>query len=633
MRQWAEDELVIPDGGPYPGRFRPGRQPLSAIWLDLLDSGRYPRQWFTGPSQIGKTVNASVIPTLYHLFERKERVIYGIPDLNMVRDKWKDDLLPAIEASRYRDLLPTSGAGARGGTQLSLRFRNGAELRFMTGGGGDKSRAGKTSRVLVITEADGFDVSSETSREASKLEQLEARTRAFGQRRRIYCEGTVTIEEGRTWQEYLKGTATRLYVPCPLCGTWVSPEREDLHGWREADNEQQARESAYFACPTCGGKWTEDQRVAAVRRSVPVHRGQAVDDAGQVVGEHPPTTTLSYRVSAFSNLFLSTSDYGAEEWKASRERDRVNAETRQRQFVWCLPVEPVTTIVNPIDRWGLMGRIAETPKNIVPAWCNVITMAMDVHKRHITWQAIAWKSHGADSVVIAYGDAPTPWQAMPEEAAILSTLRELRDTVCATGWIDTTGRSRYPDQVWVDAGYQADRVVYQFIRESDQDRYRPILGRGVLDGVRTPNYVSPSKTGGAVKFIGEDFHLTWVPEQQVLRVDIDANAWKSFLSARITCKVDDPGAMLLYRDLPAHHEEFADQYTAEEFRTEFIEGKGEAGQWVRVRRANHYWDTGYIACTAAHLCGVRLLGVTQSAGDTAVAVVETAVHGSFWNRE
>jgi hypothetical protein len=67
-----------------------------------------------------------------------------VPSLDMVKDKWEEDLLPAIEASsRYRDLLPRRGEGSRGGNVESrVQFQNGATLRFMTGGGGDKAGPG-----------------------------------------------------------------------------------------------------------------------------------------------------------------------------------------------------------------------------------------------------------------------------------------------------------------------------------------------------------------------------------------------------------------------------------------------------------------------------------------------------------
>ena len=106
MREFAEAEIVIPDG-PFAGRrFRCSRQPYTGLWFDEVDSGRWSRCVATGPTQSGKTLCCFVIPLLYHLFEVGETVICGLPDMDMAGDKWREDILPAIEHSRYRDLLP-----------------------------------------------------------------------------------------------------------------------------------------------------------------------------------------------------------------------------------------------------------------------------------------------------------------------------------------------------------------------------------------------------------------------------------------------------------------------------------------------------------------------------------------------
>jgi hypothetical protein len=123
----------------------------------------------------------------------------------MAADKWREDMLPVLEATRYRNLLPRRGGGSRGGRVETILFLNGATLKFMSGGVSDKSRAGFTSRVVVITETDGLDETGGSSREADKVTQLEARTRASGSRKRIY---TVSTEDGRAWREYQQGTAS-----------------------------------------------------------------------------------------------------------------------------------------------------------------------------------------------------------------------------------------------------------------------------------------------------------------------------------------------------------------------------------------------------------------------------------------
>ncbi|MCA8990176.1 MAG: phage terminase large subunit family protein, partial [Planctomycetaceae bacterium] len=340
IREFAEQEIIIPDG-PWQGRrFRCDRQPFSGLWLDAIDSGQWNRFVATGPTQSGKTLCCFLIPLLYHLFEVGETVICGLPDMDMAADKWRVDLLPVIERSRYKDLMPLKGSGSRGGRIEAIQFRNGATLKFMSGGGGDKSRAGFTSRVIVITETDGMDQSGTASREADKVTQLEARTRAYGSRKRIYMECTVSTQQGRTWQEYQEGTASRIVLQCPLCQNWVGPERQHLRGWQEATSQADARRQGAFACPECGTFWNEQDRRQANNAGLLLHQGQEITTDGTISGSPCETETLGFRWSAVHNLFLTAGDIAADEWKASRNPNEENAEREMRQFVWCLPVVP-----------------------------------------------------------------------------------------------------------------------------------------------------------------------------------------------------------------------------------------------------------------------------------------------------
>jgi hypothetical protein len=87
MREFAEEEVIIPDG-PFAGRrFRCSTQPYIALWFDQVDSGHWSRFVATGPTQSGKTLSCFVIPLLYHLFEVGETVICGLPDMDMASDK------------------------------------------------------------------------------------------------------------------------------------------------------------------------------------------------------------------------------------------------------------------------------------------------------------------------------------------------------------------------------------------------------------------------------------------------------------------------------------------------------------------------------------------------------------------
>jgi hypothetical protein len=406
MRAFAEAEVVIPDG-PFAGRrFRCERQPYTGLWLDQVDSGRWSRCVATGPTQSGKTLACFVIPLLYHLFELGETVICGLPDMDMAADKWRLDLLPVIERSQYRNLLPGKGAGSRGARLVeTIRFGNGATLKFMSGGGGDKSRAGFTARVLVVTETDGMDSPGTASREADKITQLEARTRAYGDRKRIYLECTVSTENGRTWREYQQGSKSRIVLPCPGCKAWVTPEREHLTGWQGAQSRAEAKGAGAFTCPNCGQVWSDEERVAANLHGRVLHDEQSFDvqQADVIVGQPPQTDTLGFRWSAVNNLFLSPGELAADEWRASRAADEEAAEREMRQFVWALPVAPAQWQQSALEPHQLTARMVEgMVKGIVPATAQFLTMGVDLGKYVAHWIAVAW-SPCACGHVVDYG--------------------------------------------------------------------------------------------------------------------------------------------------------------------------------------------------------------------------------------
>ena len=162
--EWAEAEVKVPSG-PFEGRkYKVDRLPYARLLLNEL--GKWRRHVITGPTQGGKTLHAFVFIIMYYLFEMKQDVIVGVPDLGMAGVKWEADIKPVIEQSSYRNMIPTRGPGSQGGKPVRITFRNGRALHFMAGGGNDKQRAGATAKILVVTEADGLDEVAASSKEA-----------------------------------------------------------------------------------------------------------------------------------------------------------------------------------------------------------------------------------------------------------------------------------------------------------------------------------------------------------------------------------------------------------------------------------------------------------------------------------
>jgi phage terminase large subunit GpA-like protein len=600
LSEFAEAEIVLPDG-PFAGRrFRLNRHPIARLLFGELDSGRWQRAFITGPNQDGKSLLGFVIPTMYLLFERQETVILGVPSLDLVADKWTVDLLPVLRASRYAKLLPQTGKGSRDGESILFEFANGAFLRFMTAGGGDQSRAGFTSPNLVVTETDGFDVVGGASREGSKFDQLERRTLAYADRARTIAECTVSVEQGRTWQEYLRGTHSRVALRCPHCLAWVTPEREHFAGWQEAETEIQAIAGSCVACPECGAAWTNEQRVAANHDARLVHKGQTVAADGVVSGPVPETNTLGFRWSVVNSVLnpKRLSMVAGIEWRARRSADEDAAERDVCQSQWALPAKPAKVDLTQLDAFALMRRtLPKFTRGFCPDGVQCVTVACDVGKRLCHWAAIAWGQH-ATPHVIDYGRLEVPSDQMSEEDAIMLALRDWRDEVVSLGWKHGDATVR-PAIIFVDAG-NWQQTVQAFCAQSGQ-HFFATKGYGIGQK-RDGKY--KRDTGAKVIGIGDNYALIELVDGTRL-MEVNADRWKSFLHARWHTPIGQPGAMTLFEK--GEHLSFCKHQVAERLVEEFVPKEGTVQRWEAVNRNNHYLDATTLACVAGHAAGMRLI--------------------------
>jgi phage terminase large subunit GpA-like protein len=634
LREFAEAEIVIPAGDYAGERFRCYRQAYSGLYFDAIDSGQWTVHVAVGPTQSGKTLTGFIVPTLYHLFELRETVICGLPDMQMAAEKWALDLRPAIEATRYAEFLPQSGDGSRRGKRVeTIQFRNGAVLKFMGGGGGETQRAHFTARVLVVTELQYWGGIVEGSEETSKLRQLFGRLRSYpGERRRVYLEGIITTELCESWQRWEGGTASRIALVCPHCRRWVTPEREHLIGWQEAQSVFEARAKAGLTCPSCHALWTEVERRAANAGGVLLHRGQTIEggtELPQIRGAAPETLTLGFRWNAANNLLLSMADVAQDEWEALRDPDEEAALRHVHQQVWALPTKPLAIDTTPLNFDVLTHRAGTTPRGLVPVGTQALTMHIDLGKfcGHYSVLACDLQARGR---VVDYGTFDVPSDDHPPPRAILIALRTLRETIL-TGWTcEGGGPALVPHAVGIDAAYQGDRestVVYQFVRETnalvERRMFWPILGHGSASTRGMP-YRQPAKASGDVKLIGERYYAKWMTDHACFILHVDADHWKTQVHERLAVPVESSGSMTLFTAPASEHTTYVKHLTAERQVEEYVPGKGPISRWVRERKANHYLDTLYNALMLAHLCGIRMTEPETVAGGPAAATAEAA---------
>jgi phage terminase large subunit GpA-like protein len=612
--EFAREELVIPSGRMAGERFDPDFQPSHRLLLKEFDNPVWNRFVITGPSQDGKSLFGLAVPCMRHLFDFEQTVGVLVPRMELAKEKWDRDFRPAIECSRYASLLPREGSGSQGGRFESITFRNGAVLKFLSGGGRDKKRASFTTQVLLVTETDGMDEPGERSRESDPITQAEARTLSFGWERRIYLECTVSTKGGRIWKEYEASSRGRIVRRCPYCGRWVSPEREHLVGWQDADNEVQADQMAHFRCPECSHPWSEEDRRRANSTSRIVHRGQEVTPEGHIVGAVTDTRTCGVRWSAVDNHFLTAGFIGTKEWAAARAENEEMADRELCQFFWATPPSPIGLHAVLVTCEGLMGRMGFGPRGQVPRDTAYLTVGIDVGKWTLHWIAVAWLLDGR-AHVIEYGKQKTEAGALGAELAVYAALGELAERLEA-GFTWRGEELRVPDQVWIDSGYLTD-TIYQACAEH-APRFRPVkgLGSGQRSGAR---YVAPRQAGGAVVLTGEQWHLVYLKDRGLHIVELGSDYWKTWARERLMVPLGQPGGMTFFKTMPRDHLDLTRQLTAEDPDAD--------GKWVAHRSNNHWNDALYQACAAANFCGFTLLPAPKSGNEQALGPIIKPVAG------
>jgi hypothetical protein len=567
------------------------RLPYARLLLGQL--GKWRRHVITGPTQSGKSLHAFAMLICYYLFEVKEDVIVGLPDLGMAAAKWEKDIRPLIDNSQYARFLPKRGSGSQGGKPTLVTFLNGRTLLFMGGGGNDKQRSAATAKVLIITETDGLDEVSASSKEGqNKVDQLEGRVRSHGLESVISMECTVTTKAGRTWKEYESGTASQIVCQCVYCDKWVAPEREHLVGWDQAETKIEAGERAAFSCPECGQLYTEADRLKMNLVAKLVHRGQEITPDGNIVGDPPKTDTLGFRWSAFHNLLTPVKLLGMEEWAAARSEDPVAAEIVMKQQVWCVPADdekvekvPLSIAVVRGSAPGYTARCNGRKQWIVPEWSQWITAHIDVGMRVLNWSVNA---HGPKNVrdLIAYGATATeqPDLIGPEEA-ILAGLHRVREII---------ERNCELTLALVDCGYQGNkkeknprRVVYEFIL-SCGPQWQAAMGLATWTRKNQTPDLEPSLTGSPWYYSRQSYlnQSLWV-------VDFDPNHFKHLSHGSYLIQPSDGenirlnGSVSIFGSDPKAHNEFAAQLNNERFEVDHKSGKSE---WKRHGH-NHFFDT------------------------------------------
>jgi len=625
IRQWAEQEVILPDGPREGQRFSVSFSPFTGLVLDAYDDPRWNSFILTGSAQNSKSLIGFSIPTLYHLLEMAENVICLVPDTDFADSVWKEKLLPIIERTRYRDLIPSKGRGSKGGKFVFLRFRNGAVLRFINAVSAGRKRSGQgighTARIGVCTELDIVADMTEISKEPGPWKQLQARTKAYEERARIYAESVIHGPRDAAWVEIQRGTGALIMVPCPHCGEYIFPEREHLQKIAlSQDSEEDAREKGGYTCQLCGCVWTENDRAGAVAAPLMVHRGQEVE-GGKLVGQPPRVKLCSVRwndMHRWSNPRAALDQtvvarISGQEWQAEESQSDEDEKTLC-QHVWAVPWVPSEAESDDLSDRNVREKVRvlkpnnrDSEKGLVPADAKYITVYGDVHKRGLYWVARAWwpdaRCHTFD-----YGYHEFHAGRQSENKSIMAGLLDWQEDVLSRGWLDTDDRLRSIDAAGADAHWKPD-AVFAWVRTANGDKPKGIYhaGEGFGSGHMMRAYKQPKP--GKTVIPGQHSHRVYVSDRRAWRLDFDADYWKRFEHELWLTPAGNPGSVTLFqpRNLKRGHFSYSKHIVAERWVWEWDAKKGRTGHFEREGSNNHYLDASTGTCVLASWLGVQVV--------------------------
>jgi len=383
------DTVRLPDGPSAGHLWITATEPVQDQYVHEVDAGLW--SWFiiAAPSQSGKTLRAIMSPTLYHLTEHRQPVVYVLPSLDLLSKSWEGKLSPSIIGMGYGPWMPTKGPGSKGGRPAVLTFRDPAtslvagRMYFTAMGTGKRetATASVTAQTIVVDEADD-------AVDAGKLKNVCKRINSYGIDGRAYVASTVNDSTGREAQDpsdpstahpiltFIKeGSQHRAHHRCPHCKGYFIPELEHLD-----------IEACAITCPLCAVVWSEDDRKDALNNLIMCGMNDRIVDGKRILGQYDNriyselTTCLDYHMVVLSSV--------CEDMRSAKRKESFDSSLMRTAMnkLWCRPyVPPMGALAITNKGLASISALSDYDKRIVPHWVTHLTGAVDVQDNRHYW--------------------------------------------------------------------------------------------------------------------------------------------------------------------------------------------------------------------------------------------------------
>ncbi|MCW2484976.1 phage terminase large subunit family protein [Candidatus Symbiopectobacterium sp. NZEC127] len=206
---------------------------------------------------------------------------------------------------------------------------------------------------------------------------------------------------------YNRGDRRRWYWPCPHCGEYFQPAKDNMTGYQNIAEPVEASEAARLQCPHCIGLIEPEQKRALNNLGVWLIEGQHIDCDGNVSGEPRRSRIASFWMEGPAAAYQTWSQLVYKLLTAEQEFERNSSEESLKAVIntdWGLPYLPYSG-GEQRKAETLMARSEPVSKRAVPNGVRCLVATVDVQggkKRRFVVQVIGYGAHGERWVVDRY---------------------------------------------------------------------------------------------------------------------------------------------------------------------------------------------------------------------------------------
>jgi phage terminase large subunit GpA-like protein len=388
--------------------------------------------------------------------------------------------------------------------------------------------------------------------------------------------------ESPIWRLWQQGTMHHWAWPCLDCGTYFIPRFACLKWAQPTDGTKatpsEARRTASIQCPNCGSVLEEHCKAEMNRRGVFVAPGQMIDTAGNVIGDPPETSTISFWVSGLASPFVSfgqrAEDYLKAVELADPERIRTSVNTAFGELY--------SGGGGEAPEWAeVAAHKSEYARGELPAGVIHLVLTVDVQTNRLIYALRGWGRRATSWLI--------DWGVLHGETVEEHVWNDLADLI-------QTPVCGLPIRlVLIDSGFRPGKRVelplnrcYEFARRFAR-LVRATKGSSVP--MRVPLRISKIEVtlqGKAAK-TGIDLLM------------LDTGHWKSWVHERIRWPLDQPGAWYLPCDID-------NDYCKQLISESRVRSPSGRVNWVQRSKENHFLDLESMQAAASHLINAARIG-------------------------